>query len=289
MRTNLSTASLLLLATLAAQASPPRTPAVTGNPDPLQQAAELNNQAAVLADQERYLEAESKYRAALRIIARHAGPHSPQAARPLNNLAVVYRRLGRLRDAETRYLQSLAVREQTGDPVGAARVRLNLARLYLDQQRFAEARKILDQAPSNRALQAELFHTTAALHLHAKEYVAAAESGRRARQAWIARNRPAEAAQARALQAQALRLSGRARESLPAFREALAELKAAFGPDHPEVGRTTAALGRALKASGERRRGKRLQAQGRAILAAAPDRAARNHIVDLRSGYTRSR
>lgn len=289
MRTNLSAAALLLLAALSAHASPPRVPAAPGNHALLQQAAELHNQAAVLADQERYLEAESKYRAAIRIIARHAGPSSPQAARPLNNLAVVYRRLGRLRDAETRYLQSLAVREQTGDRVGAARVRINLARLYLAQRRPAEASKSLQQASGTAEVRAEFLHTAAALELHAKQYAEASATAVQAREAWIARNQPIQAAQARAMRGESLRLAGRTAEALSVLRQALAELKAAFGPDHPEVGRVTAALGRALKASGDRRRGKRLQAQGRAILAAAPDRAARSHIVDLRSGYTRSR
>ncbi len=257
--------------------------------DPLDRAVSLNNRAAMLADQERYLEAEAGYRAAIRLIERDYGARSPALAQPLNNLAIVHSRLGRLRDAEKGYLRSLAIREETDNAPPAALVRINLARLYSQQGRRAEAQMLLDEADQEGPVQPASLHTRAALLLDLRSYEEAALWAEEARQAWRAGGDAMEAAQARAMRGEALRLAGRLGQARLELAKALEELRDTLGDSHPEVGRVLVAYGQAVRATGERRRGRKLRAQGRAILAEAPDRAAREHIVDIGAGYTRSR
>jgi len=284
MQTTLSIVLVGLSLGLSPSLSPPS--AVAGTLEP---AAVLNNQAAALADEERYIEAETRYRAAIRLIEQEHGVGAPALAQPLNNLAIVHRRLGRLRDAERGYLRSLAIREGADDASGASLVRVNLARLYMQQGRRVEAERMLDEADRDGAVRAASLHTRGALLLHAGRFGQAADCAEAARQAWGKRGRTLEAAQARGMRGEALRLAGRFVEAHVELAGALRDLRAVLGGSHPEVGRVLIAYGEALRAAGEKRRGRRLRADGRAILAAAPDRVAREHIVEVRAGYTRSR
>jgi len=257
--------------------------------DDAERAADWNNRAAVLADQERFLEAETGYRFAIRILESAYGHDAEQLAVPLNNLAIVYRRLGRLKDAESSYQRSLEIHTQARGSMhpSAMLVRINLGRLYQQMRRYQQAEELIrsaiaDVSPARDPALAAAAHHTLAVLLLSKDHIN--ESLCRTDQAielWRAAAKTGDTAKALAMRAEILRRARRYPEAADAFDIALSAARSALGPSHPEVGRILSAYSRTLAKLGERPRAKKLRAQAQALLAAAPDRAARAHIVDV--------
>lgn len=252
------------------------------------QAAQWNREAAVLLEQERCLEAEARLRRAIRRIEDERGPGAADLAEPLNNLAVVHRKLGRLTDAERAYRRSLAIRVETlgDDHPKTALVRANLARLRQQAGRWDEAERLLVEAiaDASRAgavgVEAAARHNLAALRLKQMRFRAAFEQAGRAVALWRAAGMSADEAKALGLRAEALRLSGKLPAAAAAFDFALIRARNALGPKHPETALIQTGYARTLRKLGHKQRAKRLLAEARDLLHSAPDRAAREHIVD---------
>ena len=182
----------------------------------LESADALHAHASRLADEERYLEAVSAYRGAIRLLEESRGTHSQLLASPWNNLAIAYRRLGRSREALDCYRRSLEIRDS---PL----VRVNLARLYQQTGRAGQARILFEQvlgklSPSAEPeLEAAARHNYAALLLASGSLDAAAAEAREAMLLWRLARRHADEAKAMAMHAEILRRSRRHREAAPAF------------------------------------------------------------------------
>ncbi len=259
--------------------------------------ASWNNLAAVLDGQERFLEAEAGYRTAIRLLEDAHGAMAVDLAKPLNNLANVHRRLGRLVDAERGYLRSLAIRKEAwgGDDPAYDLVRVNLARLYQDLRRYEEAAELYRAVDENLRASGEIGVTAAARHNRAAlllELGRTAEGIRLAREAlelWSELEDEANEVKARAMLAGGLLRAGRLREATAGFKRALDDARKVFGARHPETGRILLAYSATLRKMGEKSLAKRLRAEGKAVLAQAPNRAAMEHVVDVGAALVRRR
>ena len=91
-------------------------------------------------------EAELAYKSAVSIWTKALGIDHPTRAFGLSNLAFFYYKQGRLNDAATLFIEALAIQQALPNSPALATTLYGLARLYADQQKYAEAEPLLKQA-----------------------------------------------------------------------------------------------------------------------------------------------
>jgi serine/threonine protein kinase len=105
-----------------------------------------NNLAAVYARQGRYQEAADLWQRALAVDYRTLGVDNADVLLRMSNLAFVQKKLGNLDAAESLYVRILDTRQRTlGDAhVGTITSKNNLAALWIERERFAQAKPLID-------------------------------------------------------------------------------------------------------------------------------------------------
>lgn len=145
---------------------------------------------------------------------------------------------GRWEEAADLYRRSRAVREQMGDPGGAAAATANLAELLVEQGRHAEADELLDEVLAVWRAAGDLPGVAFALRLRGLARIRSGqlEAGRalleESRASWLEMGASHDVVETEVALAEALLLDGRLDEAVGAVDELLAADPAAAGLDH---------------------------------------------------------
>ena len=104
-------------------------------------AASLNNLAYVLAQQGKWVEAETMHREALAMFRKLLGNEHPYVATSLNNSAIVFAQQGKWAEAETMHREALAMRRKLlgNKHPDVAEVLAELTAILLAEEKYAEA------------------------------------------------------------------------------------------------------------------------------------------------------
>ena len=209
----------------------------------------------------RFDEAEAELARALAIHRAGSPPDLMKIADDLNNLGEVQRQLDRVGDAEAAFREGLdLVRSREGDEGLEAALTNNLAGLYKDEARYAEAEPLLERALAMRENTEDLDREELArARLNLAEVMRLQGRALEAEPVYIAALEAARGAlgtdnpnllpflnQTAVVEAEL----GRPERAEPLYRETLAITERLLGPDHPLVAQTLHDLGGLLAAQG---------------------------------------
>jgi tetratricopeptide (TPR) repeat protein len=195
------------------------------------------NLGTVLRATGRYADAEPLLLESLKQLETAAGPDSADVAHTLTSIAALYRSQGNLARAEVFALRASKI----GAPKDQADARLNLASIYIEEQRYDEAEALL-QPELDRAqgtVAAVLYNNLATAATARKDFARSEELARTALESArrsVPETHPLVATILNNM-AQACRFQGKFLDAETNYRKAIEIWEAALGPVHPDVAR----------------------------------------------------
>lgn len=264
-----------------------------GAEDVVERAAALERQAAEQCRMGAYPAAERLQKKALDLWEQAAQTRTLDLAPPHVNLAEIYLLEGKVRDAETHAEAARRLQDRSSaSPVDRARVAALFARIRFQQERYQEAGdaqfgvvRLLEEGPADQGALAVALNDLAMIRAAAGDLRVARTLLERSVQLLRQGGDTSSGAYGEVLGNLALVCvrQGDGAAAEPLYRQAIATVEAALGPDHPHLGMLLAEHGKLLKKMGRKTDARSEERRARAILetSALPGR----HTIDVRGRH----